>query len=79
MGIPGSIDLSARTGLHPICDLVPAGSGLTARSDPPFAGGGGPAGRDHTVMTPLPRTVAARCPLRQIDLMGFRTVICNYD
>ena len=52
MGVPGSIDPSARTGLRPICDLVPAGSGLTARSDPPSSGGDDPAGCDHTAASP---------------------------
>ena len=52
MGFPGSMDLYARTGLRPICDLVPAGSGVTARPDPPFTGGDGPAGCDHTAMSP---------------------------
>jgi len=52
MGIPGSIDLSARTGLRPTCDLVPAGSGPTARSDPPSVGGEGPAGCDQTAVSP---------------------------
>ena len=52
MGVPGSIDLSVRTGLHPTCDLVPAGSGLTVRSDPLFTSGEDPAGRDRTATTP---------------------------
>ena len=52
MGVPGSIDLSVRTGLHPICDLVPAGSGPTAQSNPLLAGGEDLAGCDHTATTP---------------------------
>jgi hypothetical protein len=52
MGVPGSIDLSARTGLRPICDLVPAGSGPTARPDPPSVGGEGSAGCDRTATSP---------------------------
>lgn len=52
MDVPGSIDPSAQTGLRPIRDLVPAGSGPTAQSDPPFAGGEGPAGRDQTATSP---------------------------
>ena len=78
MGFPGSMDLYARTCLRPVCDLVPAGSGVTARPDPLFTGGDGPAGCDHTAMfPPLPRTATARCLSRQIDLMGFRIVICR--
>ena len=52
MDVPGSIDPSAQTGLRPIRDLVPAGSGPTAQSDPPFAGGEDPAGRDQTATSP---------------------------
>ena len=52
MGVPGSIDLSARTGLHSICDAVPAGSEPTAQSDSPSAGGEDSAGCDHTATSP---------------------------
>ena len=52
MGVPGSIDLSVRAGLHPTCDLAPAGSGLTVRSDPLFTSGEDPAGQDRTATTP---------------------------
>ena len=52
MDVPGSIDLSVRTGLRPICDLVPAGSGPTARFDPLSIGGEDPAGRDRTATSP---------------------------
>ena len=52
MGVPGSIDPSAQTGLRPTCDLVPAGSGPTAPSDPPSAGGEDSAGRDQTATFP---------------------------
>jgi len=52
MGVPGSMDLSARTGLYPIYDLVPAGSEPTARSDPPSAGGEDSAGCDQTATSP---------------------------
>ena len=52
MDVPGSIDPSAQTGLRPIRDLVPAGSGPTAQFDPSFAGGEDPAGRDQTATSP---------------------------
>ena len=52
MDVPGSIDPSAQSGLRPIRDLVPAGSRPTAQSNPPFAGGEDPAGRDQTATSP---------------------------
>ena len=52
MGVPGSIDPFARTGLRPICHLVPAGSGPTAQFDPPSTGGEDTAGRDYTGTSP---------------------------
>jgi len=52
MDVPGSIDPSAQTGLRPIRNLVPAGSGPTAQSDPPFTGGEDPAGCDQTATSP---------------------------
>jgi len=52
MDVPGSIDPSAQTGPRPIRDLIPAGSGPTAQSDPPFTGGKDPAGRDQTATSP---------------------------
>ena len=52
MGVLGSFDLSARTGLYSIYSRVPAGSGPTARSDPLFTGGEDPAGCDQTATSP---------------------------
>ena len=62
MGFPGSMDLYARIGLRPICDLAPAGSGVTARPDPPFTGGDSPAGCDHTAMFPPSKNGDAMLP-----------------
>ena len=62
MDVPGSVDPSAQTGLRPIRDLVPAGSGPTARIDPPHAGGEDPAGRDQTATSPLSKDGGGTMP-----------------
>lgn len=54
MGVPRSIDLSARTGPCPIRDLVPAGFGPTARSDPLSIGGEDSVGCDRTATSAPP-------------------------